>query len=108
VRGSVLANVTFVSIQWGWLAVLAGQLVVAVMFLITTMMHTSQLEVPVLKSSTLAMLFALDEKSRSTAGGIDSVKAMKEKAGLVHVRLQDGKLVLAENSTDPEVRSLRS
>jgi len=107
VAGEVLASVTFVSVRWEWLALLAGQLVLSFAFLAATVVQTAQLGVPVLKSSALAMMLALDGKTRDTAGGMEGVAVMKARAALVHVRLEGRDVVLAEGATAPEVRRLR-
>ena len=56
-------------------------------FLIATAILTHQMKGQVLKSSALALVFALGEECRQVAGGIESIPAMRRKARVLQVRL---------------------
>ncbi|KAF3762735.1 hypothetical protein M406DRAFT_357576 [Cryphonectria parasitica EP155] len=94
VNGTATSPETFVEIHWGWLAFLASELVLSIIFVIGTIIHTARLAGRVLNSSSLAALAALDESSRSALGGIDDPQAMKRKAAGIRVQLLGSELVM--------------
>jgi len=61
VDGTVLDTRVFVQVRWGWLTVLAVQVLLSLVFFIWTVVMTQKMDVRVLKSSAVAMLFALHD-----------------------------------------------
>ncbi|KAK3686209.1 hypothetical protein B0T22DRAFT_242745 [Podospora appendiculata] len=90
ITGAAWANETFVSVRWGWILYMASEIVVAAAFLCLTVIATSQLDIKVLKSSPLATLLALNDKTRSTVGGITTPSEVRHHARSVKVNLVDG------------------
>ncbi|KAK3328651.1 hypothetical protein B0T19DRAFT_462302 [Cercophora scortea] len=90
ITGSAWANETFVSVRWGWIFYMASEIVAAALFLCLTVVATSQLDIKVLKSSPLATLLALNDKTRSTVGGITTPSEVRHHARSVKVNLVDG------------------
>ncbi|KAK3384718.1 hypothetical protein B0T24DRAFT_609357, partial [Lasiosphaeria ovina] len=60
IPGTVYETQTFVHVRWSWLTLLAGQLVLAFVFFVSTIVATSRLGAQVSKSSVLATIFALN------------------------------------------------
>jgi hypothetical protein len=94
-NGIAWANETFVHIQWGWAAFLAGQMILAYAFLAATIWRTKKLGTPVLKSSELAVLLASTEEVRQKVGSVEGLDQAGETAKSVNVRFEGGRLKLA-------------
>jgi hypothetical protein len=63
--GVALANETFVSVRWGWLAFLACQVVLSMAFVLCVAVQTSVWGVAVVKSRALATLLAVGSEDRA-------------------------------------------
>lgn len=94
-RGVAKVDRPFVRISWGWLSLLATELVLAIVFLFVTIVSTRKLGAPVLKSSPLAPLLVSGLELQSHLGSIQNLDAARRHADVVQVRLEGGKLVLA-------------
>jgi len=90
IMGSVKAPQAFVQIRWEWMAMVAAQLGLAVLFLGMTVAVTYRARMQVIKCSSLATLCALDKNTRECIGGIEDVEGLKVKAKTATVRLQQG------------------
>ena len=83
------------SINWGWAAFLAAQMLASYLFLAITIYRTSRLKTPVLKTSGLAMLLAAARDDvRDSVGSVYDIQDAEKKAGSVYARLDGDKLVL--------------
>ena len=58
-QGTALASVTFVDVRWQWLTLVAAQVVLSLVFLLSVIIYTTRLGVNVVKSSNMAELFAM-------------------------------------------------
>lgn len=61
-QGTALAPVVFIRVNWPWLTFLAAQILLTTIFLMATIIQTANLGVEVMKSSTIATLFAIDNR----------------------------------------------
>lgn len=95
IQGTPWNRETLIRIQWGWLALLAFQYVLAAGFLIATAVLTHKEKGQVLKSSALGLLFALGEDCRQVTGGLESVSAMWRKARVILGRLDGDTIELS-------------
>ena len=81
VKGTAYVPQTFVKVRWGWLAMLAAQLVSTGAFLAATAGITARARMQVVKSSSLAAVCALDEATRrkgaAAAGHGDDVRDLR-------------------------------
>lgn len=59
IEGEAKVLVTFIIVRWNWIAFIGTQVGLSIIFLIAVMIHTARLGLPVVKSSNLAELFAL-------------------------------------------------
>ncbi|KAI6778012.1 uncharacterized protein J7T54_007409 [Emericellopsis cladophorae] len=64
VEGQVLQTETFVVVRWAWLAFLAAQMGLTIVFVVAVAMHTARLGVDVVKSNNLSELFAQRGRGR--------------------------------------------
>lgn len=64
--GTVFITETFVCVKWAWLACVAAQIMMSVIFVVGVMIQTSIWKVKVVKSSALATMLAFnaDDKGR--------------------------------------------
>lgn len=86
---------THIVVHWGWLSVLVAQIVLSTALLLTTAVWTHQQEIPVLKTSALATLVALDEETRtflSNANGQDGLQDWSNKINMTLERGEDSGL----------------
>ncbi|KAK3339719.1 hypothetical protein B0T25DRAFT_466605 [Lasiosphaeria hispida] len=90
VIGTVKTPQVFVEIRWEWMAMVAAQLVLTLLFLGMTVVTTHRAQMQVIKCSSLAMLCALDRNTRDHIGGINDLEGLKRKAKCLAVRLQRG------------------
>ncbi|KAH8682342.1 hypothetical protein BX600DRAFT_40969 [Xylariales sp. PMI_506] len=72
---------TYIQVNWIWMAFLAIQVVLATLFIVVIIVQTSRMEVPVVKSSVIATLFAMsaDDKTlleRSMTSPLGSRRAL--------------------------------
>jgi len=88
VNGTVLTAQTFVSIRWGFIAMLAAQLILATLFLVSTIVQTHLSHTQILKGSALATLCGLDGDTRKALGGMEDVKLLSVKARQLKVTLE--------------------
>jgi hypothetical protein len=102
------ANETLVQIRWGGLTFIILEIVATAGFLIATAILTDQMKGQVLKSSALAMLFALGEDCRTVAGGIEGIGAMRRKARVLQVKLQGDTIELSGTPPTPPGRAQTS
>lgn len=82
VVGQVLQTETFVVVRWAWLAFLAAQMGLTIVFVVTVAMHTARLGVDVVKSNNLSELFAQRGRGRE-----------EEEEPLLGIKTQVDKLV---------------
>ncbi|KAH8894547.1 hypothetical protein GQ53DRAFT_857978 [Thozetella sp. PMI_491] len=94
IQGTALENETFIHVVWGWLIFLGAQVIVAIGFVLFTIISISQSGVEVYKSSMLPMLFALNNTSRDAAGPLTTAKEMEDRAKNLYAKLIDGELVI--------------
>ncbi|KAK4213171.1 hypothetical protein QBC37DRAFT_464241 [Rhypophila decipiens] len=100
VQGTSLAVVTVVAVRWAWLSFLAAEIVLTGVFLGWTIIATSKAGTKVWKTSTMATMLTLDERSRNSivkymGGGND--KNSGTPRGHIYLRLVDDQLVYAGN-----------
>ncbi|KAK1751251.1 hypothetical protein QBC47DRAFT_351261 [Echria macrotheca] len=86
--GTAYRATTVVKVQWAWLALLASQLALAILFLVSTMIATKNRSVQVLKNSSVAALCILDEKVKNQLGDVSDLPGLSQRAGTVNVRLR--------------------
>ncbi|KAK1839988.1 hypothetical protein CCHR01_17392 [Colletotrichum chrysophilum] len=65
-NGTALRSEVYVEVRWPWLSLLAAQVVLSALLLIIVILETAAADIDIIKSSTLAALFAIsaDEKAR--------------------------------------------
>ena len=89
-----------VRVRWAWLALLAVQLVLVVVFLAGTAIATHRRRVQIIKNSTVATLFALHDGMKDGLGPARNVGELSSIAKGIRVRLkQDGSLRLVDVGT---------
>lgn len=83
---------TCVHVNWGWIALPAGMLLLTIIFLALTISRTSSEHARVWKSSIFAVLFSgPDQKAKKADGPVASLEEMKAAADRSTVRLEDTK-----------------
>ncbi|KAI1762730.1 hypothetical protein GGR53DRAFT_468075 [Hypoxylon sp. FL1150] len=92
INGTAWEPETYVSIRWAWITFLVVQVAFGTVCFCFTVWQSHHLGIPILKSSALAMVFALGEESR-TPRGIESIEGVEERTSKIRVRLQNGELV---------------
>ena len=102
VNGTVWIYESYVHVRWGWMGFLAAQMILGCLFLVFTIM-TSGVVGPVLKSSTLAVLFALGPDARAMVGGIGSVKEMERRVAPLTAKKIGDELIIQKTSHVEEV-----
>lgn len=91
-NGTVWEMQTCVGVNWEWLALPAGLLLLTVVFLVLTIIRTSSKQARVWKSSIFAVLFSgLDQETRKSDRPVLNLEDMKAAAGRAMVRLEDTK-----------------
>ncbi|KAK3346557.1 hypothetical protein B0T25DRAFT_613123 [Lasiosphaeria hispida] len=90
VAGTASETSMYVVIYWGWLAFLACQIILSAVFLAIVVVWTRRARVPVLKTSSLAAMAALDGQARMILGGVDDLAGLKERAANVKVKVEGG------------------
>ncbi|KAF2148831.1 hypothetical protein K461DRAFT_297322 [Myriangium duriaei CBS 260.36] len=107
--GTVLTHVTFTVIRWKWIAVLAGFTILSWLFLLATIagQRFGTLRGSAWKSSSLAVLHALDPEIQRDLGGLDCHTKMFRRDEERKVRLVcvpgEGWRLLVEPSADVEM-----
>ncbi|KAK0702798.1 hypothetical protein B0H67DRAFT_614110 [Lasiosphaeris hirsuta] len=97
VLGEALSSRAVVRVRWAWLALLAAQLLLAILFLIGIMVTTNRDGVQVIKSSAIATLCVLEDGTKGRLGPVGDVKQLSTLAADVRVRLKyDGSLRLTD------------
>lgn len=92
VVGTVLGNQTCVRVNWAWIALPASLLLLAVVFLVLTIVRTRSKQAQVWKGSIFAVLFSgFDQEMRQAAGPVFTMEDMKAAASRATVRLEDTK-----------------
>lgn len=91
-NGTVWGTQTCVGVNWEWLALPAGLLLLTIIFLVLTIVRTRSKQAHVWKSSIFAVLFSgLDQETRKSDGPLMSLEEMKAAADRATVRLEDTK-----------------
>ncbi len=86
----MLVPQTFVSVSWGYVAMLAAQLLLTALFLAATVARTRASRLQILKGSSLATMCGLDRDARKALGGIYDPDTLDRAARDVRVRLERG------------------
>ncbi|KJK84593.1 hypothetical protein H634G_00114 [Metarhizium anisopliae BRIP 53293] len=66
VEGDALESEIFITVRWPWISFLAAQIVLTIAFISAVAASTSNLEVPVIKGSNAAELFAIRKSDMET------------------------------------------
>ncbi|KAH7117406.1 hypothetical protein EDB81DRAFT_916196 [Dactylonectria macrodidyma] len=90
VTGTVFTPQAYVRIHWGWMAMLATQLLLTALFLAVTILTTHSAHLQVMKSSSLATVCGLDEASRKHLGGISDFETLNKRAKCLKISLERG------------------
>ncbi|KAK3689266.1 hypothetical protein B0T22DRAFT_440752 [Podospora appendiculata] len=96
VNGTSWQDEVYVHIRWEWLTLLVAQLLIAVAFLLVTILCSHSWGVPVLKSEILAPLLASSEEVRCAMGDIGDLPAAQRRADRLGVRLEDNRILLSK------------
>ncbi|KAK1750941.1 hypothetical protein QBC47DRAFT_435543 [Echria macrotheca] len=89
VNGTTLVYETYVHVRWGFVAVPAVAVLLAVLFLALAANRSARAGAELWKSSALAMLFhGLDDSVRARFGDLDGLEAKKKEAKEVKVKLE--------------------
>lgn len=65
VQGTAWHNEVYVEVRWPWLAFLAAQVVMSIICLSLVIMETAKTDMDVVKSSTIAALFAMSAEEKT-------------------------------------------
>ncbi|KAF9872464.1 hypothetical protein CkaCkLH20_09961 [Colletotrichum karsti] len=65
VKGTAWQNEVYVQVRWPWLVLLAAQILVSIICLLLVMMETARADMDVVKSSTIAALFAISAEEKA-------------------------------------------
>ncbi len=93
VNGTALSLESYVAIHWEWLALLAAQILIGVIFVVMTVVASSRGHL-ILKNSPLATLSAFSVDSRAYVGGIEPLGVMNNKANFLHAQMIGDELVV--------------
>ncbi|KXH32511.1 hypothetical protein CSIM01_11096 [Colletotrichum simmondsii] len=109
ISGKALTQVSYVHITWGWISMLAVEIVIALLFLALTIVSQIKLNggqassreernaFQEAKNSSLAMLVVLDENSRARAGGgLRSLDELQSASKALKVRFEGRQMVTAD------------
>ena len=108
ITGEAWREISYVHVTWGWLAFLAGELLLAATFVTITIIgqhyggganvrHESRSVPPDLKDSSLAVLSALSTECRARMGdGIRPIEELNAASKRIWVRLEGGEIVPVE------------
>jgi hypothetical protein len=80
---------TFIRVRWAWITMLATQLFLTSLFLISVVIETWIARARILKGSTLATMCALNPIARAAVGphGADDLEELNKRAGKQRVML---------------------
>jgi hypothetical protein len=92
VYGETFAAQTIINVRWGWLSLLAVQVMLTAVILAVMVRMTTASGVQVLKDSSLATMCFLDPDTRTALGPVDDFKTVRERARSVKVTLGRGRL----------------
>ncbi|KAJ0299522.1 hypothetical protein COL5a_000051 [Colletotrichum fioriniae] len=111
ISGEALTQVSYVHITWGWISMLAVEIVIALLFLALTIVSQIKLNdgqassreernaFREAKNSSLAMLVALDEDSRARAGGgLRPLDELQSASKALKVRFEGRQMVMADET----------
>lgn len=113
VTGQAWREAPYVHVKWGWLAFLAGELVLAAALITITAIgkhdgggakerRESRSVPPDLKDSSLAVLSALSTECRAMMGdGLQPIQELKARSRRVRVRLEGGEIVPVRDVESP-------
>jgi hypothetical protein len=79
-NGTVFTPQVFVKVRWGWIALLASELVLTSLFLVATVAETFSARAPVLKGSSLPTLCILDKEARERLGSVSDIETLRREA----------------------------
>ncbi|KAH6856284.1 hypothetical protein B0I37DRAFT_366999 [Chaetomium sp. MPI-CAGE-AT-0009] len=102
VKGSVITSQAYVQVRWVWMTPLAAQLILTGAFLIFTVSATRRARMQVVKCSSLALLYALDEPTRQCVGSIKDLESMTQMARMAGVRLERSTSQMALSMVEDE------
>jgi hypothetical protein len=63
--GTAYISETYIAVNWAWLGFLITQVALSALFLGTVIVHTRRMNIPVVKSSAVASLFALNTHDKA-------------------------------------------
>jgi len=89
VAGTVLRHTPYVEIRWPWLSYLVLELWFSAVFFAGVMIATKNSNVPILKSSSLAALCAIDDDARKCLGDIGDFEELKHRTDKIRLRLAE-------------------
>ncbi|KAK1720343.1 uncharacterized protein BDZ83DRAFT_630804 [Colletotrichum acutatum] len=111
ISGKALTQVSYVHITWGWISLLAVEIMIALLFLALTIVSQIKLNggqassreernaFREAKNSSLAMLVALDEDSRVRAGGgLRPLDELQNASKALKVRFEGRQMVTADET----------
>lgn len=81
---------TFVRVDWGYLAMLASQLLLSLIFFVATAVQTRTAGLHIFKGSPLATMCGLDTDARQQLGELRDFEDMERRAREAKVTLQWG------------------
>ncbi len=94
INGTAWTTETYVHVRWGWLVFLGVQIFLSILLLAFTIVATQVSGTMVLKSSPLAVLFALGQDSRAVLGDVRTESEMKRRAATFDAALVGNQLVI--------------
>lgn len=77
-------------VHWGWLSVLVAQIVLSTGLLVAVAVWTQRQDVPVLKTSTLATLVALDEDAKMFLSNANGQEGLQDWSKKINMTLEKG------------------
>ena len=83
----------FVTVRWTWLAFVAAQVGLSILFLVCIACHTARLGVDVVKSSNMSELFALGHVTAHTGLPLEAlgIRPLLDPNTAARLRTQDGR-----------------
>lgn len=107
--GTVFAPQTVVSIHWGYISMLAAQLMLASIFLAAAAASTYSHGVQIMKASPLATLCGLGQDTREALGDLNEFEALKSRAAKAKVNLdrESSGAALSLRLAGPRQRTVR-
>lgn len=108
-EGQPLISKTFVRVRWEWLAFVAAQVGLSIVFLVCVGWHTASLGVDIVKDSNLAELFAVRNMPDHghLASGISGIGPDARKRIVARLRQRDGVWALELELLPDQAHSLR-